>query len=81
MGTRLGMGIGLGVMLTPKSGPATRKLLKTKAAEGVDYVGRRGSEMADRAGEIVERAKRVANRHAEKLADAAEAGTRTFQNI
>lgn len=33
MGTRLGMGIGLAVMLTPKSGPATRKLLKTKAAE------------------------------------------------
>lgn len=76
-----GIGIGLGVMLTPKSGPETRKRLKARAAEGASYLGQRGSEMADRAGDMIEHGKQAVDRHADKLADAVEAGKQALQNI
>jgi gas vesicle protein len=77
----VGMGIGLGVILMPKSGPETRKLLKAKAGEGADYVSQRGSQMADRAGDMIERGRQVVERQTEKLSDVVEAGKQAFQNI
>ena len=75
------MGVGLGAILMPKSGPETRKLLKAKAGEGADYVSQRGSEMADRAGDMIERGKQVVERHSEKLADVVEAGKQALQDM
>ena len=59
-------------MLAPKSGQQTRDALKTKAREGADYVSQRGAEVADRAGDLIERGQRVIQSQTEKLADVAE---------
>jgi gas vesicle protein len=62
----LGTGIALTVLFTPHSGRATRQfvrrkalagtdLLKTKAVAGRDYIERQGTELRDRAHELLGR--------------------------
>jgi gas vesicle protein len=61
----VGMGIAVTVLLAPRSGAATRRLIsrkveegedwmKTKAAAAQDYVSSRGAELRDRVKEVAE---------------------------
>ena len=68
----IGLGMGLGVILAPKSGQETRDALGTRAREAADYVSQRGAEVADRAADLTERGERVLRGHKEKLTDVAE---------
>jgi hypothetical protein len=63
--TGLGAGIGLGVLLAPRSGAAMRRLLgrrvdqgkdwvKETAVSAQDYVREQGQELRDRAKEVAE---------------------------
>ena len=75
----VGVGVGLGLLFAPKSGEETRGLLKDKADEGKEYLKRRGTELRDSAGEIIERGKEVISRQKDTLAEAVEAGKQAYR--
>jgi len=75
----VGVGVGLGLIFAPKSGEETRELLKGKADEGKEYLKRRGSELRDSAGEIIERGKEAISRQKDTLAEAVEAGKQAYR--
>ena len=79
LGVGVGVGVGLGLIFAPKSGEETRELLKGKADEGKEYLKRRGSELRDSAGEIIERGKEVISRQKDTLAEAVEAGKQAYR--
>lgn len=81
--TYLGIGAALGVaaaiLLAPKSGPETRKLLRSKAEEGTDYLASRASDARDTASQAINRGKKVIKQNAENLSAAVDAGVQTYR--
>jgi gas vesicle protein len=75
----LGLGVAVGVLFAPKSGPETRQLLRGKAEEGADYVKRRGEELRDTAAETIDRSKQTIQRHKDNLNAAVEAGKQAYR--
>ena len=71
-----GVGIGaiLALLLAPKTGEQTRKLIAKKADEGKDYVASRGREFREQAEELVEKGKGLVSKQKERLAEVLETG-------
>jgi gas vesicle protein len=76
----LGLGVAVGVLFAPKSGPETRELLRSKADEGKDYLKRRSYEVRDQATEAIERGKSTVLRQRENLSAAVEAGKQAYRD-
>jgi len=78
-----GIGAALGaaaaVLLAPKSGLETRKLLRTKAEDGTDYLASRAAEARDTASQAINRGKKVIKQNADNLSAAVEAGVQTYR--
>ena len=57
----LGFGVGLtvGMLFAPKSGPETRDYISTKANEGTDYLVKQGQQLKDSASDLLERGKNL----------------------
>src|SRR6266404_4589610 len=70
----LGVGVGIGMLFAPKAGEETREIIKTKAAEGTDYIKQRGTELKDTASGWVDKGKDAVTRQKETLSDAVDAG-------
>ena len=72
----VGLGIGslIGVLFAPKSGEETREYLSQKADEGREYAQRKAQELRERAEDLVERGKSVAERQKDTLSAAVDAG-------
>ena len=81
--TYFGIGAALGaaaaVLLAPKSGPETRRLLRSKAEEGSDYLASRASDARTTASEAIHRGKKVIKQNAENLSAAVDAGVQTYR--
>jgi gas vesicle protein len=71
-----GVGIGaiLALLLAPKTGEQTRKLIAKKADEGKDYVASRGREFREQAEDLVEKGKELVSKQKERLAEVLETG-------
>lgn len=69
----LGLGAVAAVLFTPKSGPATRRLIVDKAGEGRDYVTARGKDLRRQAEDAVDKGKDFVTRQKERFADALKA--------
>jgi len=76
----LGLGVAVGLLFAPKSGPETRELLRSKADEGKDYLKRRSNEVRDQAADVIERGKSSVFRQRENLAAAVEAGKQAYRD-
>ncbi len=76
----LGLGVAVGLLFAPKSGPETRDLLRSKADEGKDYLRRRSNEVRDQASDAIERGKSSVLRQRENLAAAVEAGKQAYRD-
>ncbi len=78
-----GIGAALGaaaaILLAPKSGPETRKALRSKAEEGTDYLAARASDARNTAAEAINRGKKVLKQNAENLSAAVDAGVQTYR--
>ena len=72
----VGVGIGavVALLLAPKTGEQTRKLIAKKAEEGKDYVASKGREFREQAEELVEKGKELVNKQKERLAEVLETG-------
>ena len=78
----LGVCVGgaVALLLAPKTGEQTRKLIAKKAEEGKAYVASRGREFKDQAGELVEKGKDLVSKQRERLAGALDAGKEAARN-
>jgi gas vesicle protein len=81
--TYFGIGAALGaaaaILLAPKSGPDTRKFLRSKAEESADYVASRAADARDTASQAINRGKRAMKQNAENLTAAVDAGVQTYR--
>ena len=73
------MGAAAAVLLAPKSGLETRKLLRTKAEDGTDYLASRAAEARDTASQAINRGKKVIKQNADNLSAAVDAGVQTYR--
>ncbi len=77
----VGLGIGalIGILFAPKSGEETREFLTQKAEEGKDYAQRKARELRERAEDLLERGKQVAQRQKDSISAAVDAGRDAYQ--
>lgn len=75
----LGLGVAAGILLAPQSGEDTRRLIRGKTEEGVDYVKRRSTELQESATEAIERGKKTIQRRKDTLTAAVEAGRQAYR--
>ena len=68
------MGAVVALLLAPKTGEQTRKLIAKKAEEGKDYVASKGRELGGQAEELVEKGKERVSKQKERLAEVLETG-------
>lgn len=76
----LGVGVAVGILFAPKAGAETRKLIRTKADEGKDYLARRSEEVKESASDLVEKSKSAIQRQKDQLAAAVDAGKQAYRD-
>jgi gas vesicle protein len=69
-----GVGALLALLLAPKTGEQTRKLIAKKAEEGKDYVASKGREFRGQAEELVDKGKELVSKQKGRLAEVLETG-------
>ena len=73
------IGAATALLLAPRSGPETRKLILTKAREGADLVVARSKNVAEKTSEYVDRGKELLQQQRDSLAAAFEAGKQAYK--
>ncbi|MDR1728130.1 MAG: YtxH domain-containing protein [Acidobacteriota bacterium] len=66
------------LLLAPRSGAETRKLIVTKAREGADVVASRSRQVADKATAYVERGRDLLQQQKDQFVEAFEAGKQAY---
>lgn len=67
------------LLLAPRSGEETRRLIAEKAREGKDYLASRGKEVVEKASGFVERGKEAIQQQRDQLSAALEAGKQAYK--
>jgi gas vesicle protein len=73
------IGAATALLLAPRTGIETRKLLLAKAREGADLVANRTKTVAGKTSEYVERGKELLQQQRDQLSAAFEAGKQAYQ--
>ena len=73
------IGAAAALLLAPRSGAETRKLIATKAREQAEVVTSRTRTVAGKATEFVERGKEVLQQQRDQLSAAIEAGKQAYR--
>jgi gas vesicle protein len=73
------IGAATALLLAPRSGVETRKLILAKAREGADVVGNRAKAVADKTTEYVDRGKGILQQQRDQLTAAFEAGKQAYR--
>jgi len=74
------LGAAAAILLAPKAGTETRKVLRSKAEEGSDYLASRAAEARDTAAEAIKRGKKTIRQNVENLSAALDAGVQTYRD-
>ena len=72
------IGVATALLLAPRSGAETRKLIVAKARESADVVASRSRAVADTASTYVDRGKEALQQQKDQLAAAFEAGRQAY---
>jgi gas vesicle protein len=73
------IGAATALLLAPRSGPETRKMILTKAREGADLVVTRSKSVAGKTSEYVDRGKEILQQQRDSLTAAFEAGKQAYK--
>jgi len=73
------IGAATALLLAPRTGIETRKLLLAKAREGADLVSNRTKNVAGKTSEYMERGKELLQQQRDQLAAAFEAGKQAYR--
>jgi gas vesicle protein len=74
-----GIGITVGVLFAPKSGPESREYLGSKASEGTDYLLKQGQQLKDSASDLLEKGKNVVMSQKDKMTGAVDPAQQAYQ--
>ena len=72
------IGAATALLLAPRSGEETRKLIASKARESADYVANRSRTVADKTTSYIDRGKEILQQQRDQLAAAIEAGKQAY---
>ncbi|MCU1327272.1 MAG: Late embryosis abundant protein [Bryobacterales bacterium] len=75
----LGVGLGAGLLLAPRSGDETRQLLKEKADEGTEYLKKQTADLRDNATDLLDKGRQALDRQRDQVADAMAAGRQAYR--
>jgi len=73
------IGAATALLLAPRSGVETRKLLITKAREGADLVASRTKNVVGKTSDYMEKGKEILQQQRDQLAAALEAGKQAYR--
>src|SRR5512139_4064442 len=73
------IGAATALLLAPRSGVETRKLIMSKAREGADVVSTRAKAVVGKTSEYVERGKEALQQQRDQISAAIEAGKRAYR--
>ncbi len=73
------IGAATALLLAPRSGEETRKLIASKAREGADFVASRSRNVAEKTSAYVDRGKEILQQQRDQLAAALEAGKQAYR--
>jgi len=73
------IGAATALLLAPRSGEETRKLIMSKAREGADIIANRTKSVVGKTSEYVERGKELLQQQRDQLAAAFEAGKQAYR--
>jgi gas vesicle protein len=73
------IGAATALLLAPRSGVETRKLIATKAREGADIISSRTKSVAGKTTEYVDRGKEVLQQQRDQISAAIEAGKQAYR--
>ena len=74
----LGIGTALGILFAPKPGEEIREELRSRAAEGGEYLRKRGGQLREQAEEVIDRGRDAVGSQREQLSAALEAGRKAY---
>jgi gas vesicle protein len=72
------IGAATALLLAPRSGEETRKLIASKARESADFVASKSRTVADRTTSYIDRGKEILQQQRDQLAAAIEAGKQAY---
>jgi gas vesicle protein len=75
----LGVGLGAGLLLAPRSGDETRQLLKEKADEGTEYLKKQTADLRDNANDLLDKGRQALDRQRDQVAEAMAAGRQAYR--
>jgi gas vesicle protein len=86
-----GSGLAIGILLAPRSGGESRRLIGLKAQQSTDrlkatvdqgqeYIERRGTELRSQANQLIDQGKEAVHRKADQLTRAVAAGTEAYRS-
>jgi len=73
------MGAVTALLLAPRSGEETRRIIAARAREGADYLGTRTRDVADKTTGYVDRGKEILQQQRDQLSAALEAGKQAYR--
>ncbi len=73
------IGAAAALLLAPRSGVETRKLIMAKAREGADLIANRTKSVAGKTSEYMERGKELLQQQRDQLSAAFEAGKQAYR--
>jgi gas vesicle protein len=73
------MGAATALLLAPRSGEETRKIIATKAREGADLIANRSREVAEKTTSYVDKGKELLQQQRDQLSAALEAGKQAYR--
>jgi gas vesicle protein len=74
----VGAGVGLGVLLAPRSGEKTRSLIRERATDGAEYLRQRGTDVHDAANDVIRESSRKITKGTEAVKAAVDAGKQAY---
>ncbi len=73
------IGAATALLLAPRSGEETRKLIASKARESADYVASRGKGFVEKTSEYIDKGKDILQQQRDQLSAAIEVGKQAYR--
>ena len=74
------IGATVALLMAPRSGEETRKLIAMKTREGTDYLTSHTKDVSDKATGLIDRGKELLQQQRDQLAAALEAGKQAYRD-
>ena len=73
------VGAAVALLLAPRSGEETRRLIVQKTREGADYIASRSKDVSEKTSGLIDRGKELLQQQRDQLAAALEAGKQAYR--